>query len=112
MCLSTTFSSKNPRHLVSARLALVCWRVSTVKSNSKEIDYMSLAERLREARTAAGLSQGQVAKKLGMHRPTVTEIEASRRKVSAEELRQFADLYGVSKDWLVDGADNSQSSDA
>ncbi len=73
---------------------------------------MSLAERLREARVAAGLSQGQVAKRLNVHRPTVTEIEAGRRKVSTDELRQFADLYGVSKDWLVDGADSSESSDA
>jgi transcriptional regulator with XRE-family HTH domain len=73
---------------------------------------VSLPERLRDARVAAGLSQGQVAKKLNMHRPTVTEIEAGRRKVSTEELRDFADLYGVSKDWLVDGIDNSESSDA
>ena len=73
---------------------------------------MSLAERLREARTAAGLSQGQVARKLDMHRPTVSEIEAGRRKVSIDELRQFADLYGVSTDWLADGSTREEDSDA
>ncbi len=73
---------------------------------------MSLAERLREARTASGLSQGQVARKLDMHRPTVSEIEAGRRKVSIDELRLFADLYGVSTDWLANGPNQEEGSDA
>ena len=36
-----------------------------------------IAARLRAAREAAGLSQGQVAKLLKLHRPTVSEIEAA-----------------------------------
>lgn len=60
-----------------------------------------LAERLKEARKLAGLSQGQVAKLLGLHRPSVTEIEAGNRRVSAEELSQLAELYDVSVAWLV-----------
>jgi transcriptional regulator with XRE-family HTH domain len=58
---------------------------------------------MREAREASGLSQGQVAKRLEMHRPTISEIEAGRRKVSAQELEKFASLYGVSVDWIVTG---------
>ena len=73
---------------------------------------MSVAERLREAREAAGLSQGQVAKKLEMHRPTITEIEAGRRKVPAQELEQFAELYGVSIEWIVNGSTGADSGDA
>jgi transcriptional regulator with XRE-family HTH domain len=65
-----------------------------------------IASRLRLAREAAGLSQGQVAKKMGLHRPTVTEIEAGRRRVSAEELAQFADLYGVDVRWLTEEQGN------
>lgn len=61
----------------------------------------SLAERLRQARDQAGLSQAQVAKELGLHRPAVSEIEAGRRRVSAEELSQLAELYGVSLSWLT-----------
>ena len=60
-----------------------------------------IAQRLRTARDAAGLSQGQVAKLLNFHRPTISEIEAGRRKVSGEELTQFATLYGVSVEWLT-----------
>jgi transcriptional regulator with XRE-family HTH domain len=62
-----------------------------------------IASRLRLAREAAGLSQGQVAKRLGIHRPTLSEIEAGRRRVSADELTQLAELYGVDVAWLTSG---------
>ena len=68
-------------------------------SNSVE-----LAERLRSARSRAGLSQGQAAKLLGVHRPTISEMEAARRAVKADELTRLADLYGVTVSWLT-GAD-------
>lgn len=68
-----------------------------------EIDLIrtSIAVRLRAAREQAGLSQGQVAKILGLQRPSVSEIEAGRRKVSAEELTRLADVYNVSISWLT-----------
>jgi transcriptional regulator with XRE-family HTH domain len=70
-----------------------------------------IANRLRTARDAAGLSQGQVAKLLNFHRPTISEIEAGRRKVSGEELTQFASLYGVSVEWLTSASGESDPSD-
>ena len=60
-----------------------------------------IAERLRLAREQAGLSQGQVARMVGKHRPTISEIEAGRRRVSAEEVGVFADIYEVSASWLL-----------
>ena len=60
-----------------------------------------IASRLREARLMAGLSQGQVAKLLELHRPSVTAIEGGRRRVTAEELARLADIYDVSVEWLV-----------
>ena len=62
-------------------------------------------ERLRSAREQAGLSQGQVAKLLGWHRPTISEIEAGRRKVASDEVARFADLYDVSVSWLLSESD-------
>ncbi len=73
---------------------------------------MSVTERLREARETAGLSQGQVAKKLKMHRPTVSEIEAGRRKVSAQELERFSTLYGVSVEWILSGTAGDEKANA
>jgi transcriptional regulator with XRE-family HTH domain len=69
-----------------------------MKKNKKDI----IAARLTIAREQAGLSQAQVAKLLKLHRPTISEIEAGRRNVSAEELLEFAKLYGVSLTWITD----------
>ena len=63
-----------------------------------------IAGRLRMARESAGLSQGQVAKRLRMHRPTISEIEAGRRRVSAEEITMFGELYGVDANWITEGS--------
>ena len=60
-----------------------------------------IAERLKEARKLAGLSQGHVAKMLGLHRPSVTEMEAGKRRVSADELARLAEIYDVSVAWLL-----------
>jgi len=60
-----------------------------------------IGKRIREARTLAGLSQGQVAKLMKMHRPTISEIEAGNRKVTVDELVQFADLFDVGTDFLL-----------
>ena len=61
----------------------------------------STALRIREARKMAGLSQAQVARLLDLHRPAVSEIEAGKRRVSAEELAQLAGLFDVSVAWLI-----------
>ena len=70
-------------------------------TDNSEVQRSAIAERLREARKAAGLSQGQVAKLLQMHRPTISEIEAGTRRVSAEELVKFAETYDVTVSWLL-----------
>lgn len=72
----------------------------------------SIGMRLRQARELAGLSQGQVAKLMGLHRPAISEIEAGRRKVSVEELKQMSELYDVSMVWLGEGSDNEDEDSA
>ncbi len=67
------------------------------------MDKFEIAKRLKLARELAGLSQGQAAKKLEMHRPTISEIEAGRRNVKSDELGAFARLYGVEISWLAEG---------
>ncbi len=59
------------------------------------------ATRLRLARENAGLSQGQVAKMLGLNRPSISEAEAGRRKVSTKELVELARIYDVDIAWLA-----------
>ncbi len=71
----------------------------------------AIARRLALARQQAGLSQGQVAKLLGVHRPTVSEMEAGRRRVAADELAQLAAFYGVDASWLTSGTSGNESED-
>lgn len=66
-------------------------------------DKKEIASRLRWAREQAGLSQGQVAQRMSVHRPTISQIEAGERNVRIEELDQFAEIYGVNREWLADG---------
>ncbi len=60
-----------------------------------------IAQRIREARRMAGLSQGQVAKLIQLPRPSISEMEAGNRSVSAEELAALAEIFDVSINWLI-----------
>jgi len=55
-----------------------------------------IGTRLRHQREALGFTQKQVAEYLGLHRPTISEIEAGRRDVTSQELFEFARLYVTS----------------
>jgi transcriptional regulator with XRE-family HTH domain len=79
-----------------------------MESSSTNPDRDKIAARLKDARVLAGLSQAQAADKLGLQRPAISDIEAGKRKVSAEEIIQFADLYRVSTSWLLLEEDENQ----
>ena len=79
--------------------------------NEQESIRHGIANRLKLAREMAGLTQGQVASQLGWHRPTVSEIEAGRRKVPAEELKTLSDLYGINVPWLMGEGQEEHISD-
>lgn len=68
----------------------------------------ALAQRLREARERAGLTQQQVADFLGIRRPAIAEIEAGKRAVESTELFRLAEVYGVSLRWLVRGEEAAE----
>ena len=63
----------------------------------------SLGERVKRLRNDLHLSQEYVANYLGIRRAAVAEIEAGKRKVSAEELGMFSKLFLVSTDELLNG---------
>jgi transcriptional regulator with XRE-family HTH domain len=52
-----------------------------------------LAQKLKEAREVASLSQDEVAQKLDLPRPAISQIENGHRRVEALELARLAKLY-------------------
>ncbi|MGC1272630.1 MAG: helix-turn-helix transcriptional regulator [Planctomycetaceae bacterium] len=71
--------------------------------NSPSTHPAAIGQRLRWAREQAGLSQGQVARMLEYHRPTISQIEAGKRIVRPDEIERFADIYGVKAVWILRG---------
>lgn len=60
-------------------------------------------ERLKEARKYLKLSQEFVARQMHLSRPAISAIESGQRKVTADELARFSELYGVSAEELMYG---------
>jgi len=61
-----------------------------------------LGKRIRQFRESRGLTQEALAKLLGVSRPTLSLLEAGRRKVRADEIRKLGDIFGISADALLD----------
>jgi transcriptional regulator with XRE-family HTH domain len=66
----------------------------------------TIEDRLKAARKWSGLSQARVSELLDMRRPSISELEAGTRNLSATEAHAFASLYKVSTDWLLSGSTN------
>ena len=62
-----------------------------------------LGERLRLKRTAAGLTQAQLAAKTGLHRTFIGSVERGERNVSILNLRLLSRKLRVTMNSLVDG---------
>lgn len=63
---------------------------------------MTLGEKLKEARKQAGLSQEQLAEKLGISRSAVAKWETDAGMPDIDNLKILSRLLGVSIDYLVD----------
>lgn len=69
---------------------------------------ISLATRIRRARTVATLSQATLARRVGVHRSAVTQWErAPGTTPSVDHLLQVATVTGVAFEWLATGRGQS-----
>lgn len=59
------------------------------------------AERLRELRRRDGMTQDDLAKRLGVVKSTVSQWESGYRVPSEDILRQLAQIFDVSVDYLI-----------
>lgn len=62
---------------------------------------MTINESIRKCRTSRGITQKEIAERLGIPRPFVTQIENGERKIPVERLIQLADIFGCTLDELV-----------
>ena len=76
-----------------------------------------IGERLKRAREARGLTQGQVAAHVELDQSTVAHWERGKSRPSPEKLDRLAPLLGVDAEWLLFGrgrgpvGDSSPASD-
>jgi DNA-binding XRE family transcriptional regulator len=64
-------------------------------SSALPIDGARLGARLRELRVEAGLTQAELARRTGIHRPNIARVEAGRHTPSLETLARLASAIGV-----------------
>ena len=65
---------------------------------------MTLREKLIVSRNKAGLSQMELADRLGVSRQAVSRWESGDTTPTMDKLKSLAKLYGVSLDWLCSDA--------
>lgn len=65
---------------------------------------LELARRIREEREGAGLSQTELARKLGLKPSSVSRIEAGERRFFADRVPDLARALGVTIERLYERA--------
>lgn len=71
---------------------------------------MTFGEKLKEARKQAGLSQEQLAEKIGISRSTVAKWETGMGLPDIDNLKIISDLLDVSVDYLLDSGEAIEQS--
>ncbi|MCD6282162.1 helix-turn-helix transcriptional regulator [bacterium] len=64
-------------------------------------DYQIAIKRLKEARLEAGLTQAEVAKKIGKPQSYISKIECGERRVDIAELKILARVYRKSLSFFI-----------
>lgn len=64
-------------------------------------EYAYFIERLRKARIEAGLTQTQVAKKIGRPQSHISNVESGQQRVDVVELKRFAKIYGKDMNYFL-----------
>ena len=75
----------------------------TTTSNGAIMGSERLGARLRELRMAAGLTQAELARRTGIHRPNIARVEAGRHTPSLDTLSRLATAIGVPTTRVLSG---------
>ena len=64
--------------------------------------YKNLGKRIKNLREKLEINQQKLANLLGVSRPTISQIEKGRRKVSTDELIKFSEIFDLPIEVLLD----------
>ncbi|MGX8127422.1 helix-turn-helix domain-containing protein [Clostridioides difficile] len=62
-----------------------------------------IGQRLKEVRTAKKLTQAQVAEAIHVSRSLIASYEKGLKPISKRTLETLYDIFGINKDWLLNG---------
>lgn len=69
-----------------------------------------LAKRIIDLRESKNWTQTQLAKKMDLSKSIMSKIESGHRKITTDELKSLAEIFGVSTDYLLGIASSTTSS--
>jgi transcriptional regulator with XRE-family HTH domain len=72
---------------------------------------MTVGERIRKKRQDLGWTQEILCSKVGLSKSFLSELESGKRNVSADNLYNIAQVFGVSLDFLMAGKASKESRD-
>ena len=78
---------------------------------SKSRDQGSIGERVRSARKAAGLSQADLARRIGVSQPAIATWESGVHDPRRVVMEKLADALSISPEWLAAGARSPSEAD-
>ena len=67
------------------------------------LDGTSVGRRVRELRTKAGMTQAELARRTGIHRPNNARVESGRHMPSLETVARLAEALGTSPARILEG---------
>lgn len=72
------------------------------------IDYVKMMVRLKDLRCQSGLTQKELAEKIGTRKESICTYEAGKVVPKIENLDYIADYFDVSVDWLMGRTDKKE----
>lgn len=64
--------------------------------------YKKLGKRIKQLREPTGMTQAELAKKLKISRPTISQIEKGQRRIPADELIKLAQIFNLDVNTLLE----------
>lgn len=68
-----------------------------------EAIYQAVSGRIRMIREAVGMDQGELGRRVGLNRTSITNIEAGRQRFLLHDLEKFATALGTTPKHLLKG---------